>query len=111
MLRVREAFTSLSMTVCAGILRLRPFGAGGVAEGVALGVDLAAQGFEDVVGHLGKYFDDFGIEWGSSPSMDLLASFRESSGGAVGAVGDDGIEGVSNGEDARAQGNFISLEA
>src|ERR1700693_1930706 len=91
--------------------RLSAFGAGGVAEGIALGVDFAAEVFEDVVGHLQKNLDDLGIELAAGPCLDFFAGFGESSGGTVGAIGDDGVESIGDGEDARAQRNFGAPEA
>ena len=60
---------------------LRAFGAGRVAEWIALGVDLAAKVFEDVVGHLGEDIDDLGIELTARPGLNFLTSFGESAAG------------------------------
>src|SRR6202043_3179290 len=65
--------------------RLSALCAGGVAEGIALGVDFAAQVFEDVVGHFQKNLDHLGIELAAGPSLDFLTSLGKSSGGTVGA--------------------------
>jgi hypothetical protein len=81
---------------------LRALGAGGVAEGIGLGVDLAPEVFEDVVRHLGKDIDNFRIKLAARPSLDFLTSFAESSGGTIGTVGDDGVEGIGDGEYAGA---------
>src|SRR5580692_7717177 len=86
------------------------FGAGGVADGIGLAVDLAADVFEDLVRHLEKDLDHLGIKLAAGPGLNLLAGFAESSGGTIRAVGDDGIEGIGNGENARAEWNFIALE-
>src|ERR1700722_2583891 len=80
---------------------LRAFGAGRVAEWVDLGVDLAAKVFEDVVGHLGEDIDDLGIELTARPGLNFLTSFGESAGWAIGTIGNDGVEGIGDGEDAR----------
>src|ERR1700690_1295529 len=86
------------------------FGAGGVAGRVGLAVDLAADIFEDLVWHLQKDLNDLGIKLAAGPGLDLLASFAEGSGGTIRAVGDDGIEGIGDGEDACAERNFVALE-
>src|ERR1700680_3956947 len=52
---------------------LSAFGAGGVAEGIALGVDFAAEVFEDVVGHLEENLDDIGIKLAAGPCLDFLS--------------------------------------
>ncbi len=64
-----------------------------------MGVDFAAEVFEDVVLHFEENFDYLGIKLAAGPGFDLFASFGESSGGAIGAVGDDGVERIGYGED------------
>jgi hypothetical protein len=41
-----------------------------------MAVDLLADVLEDIVGHLQKDLDHFGIKLASGPGLDLLSSFR-----------------------------------
>src|SRR4029077_10373560 len=52
----------------------------------------------------------FGVKLAAGPDLNLLASFGESSGGTIGAVGDDGVEGIGDREDACTQRNFGAFE-
>lgn len=66
-------------------------GGRGVAKGIALCVDFAAEVFEDVVGHFEENLDDLGIELATRPCLDFGASLSESSGGTVRTVRDNGV--------------------
>ena len=52
-----------------------------------------------------------GSNWRPDQSCNLLASGRDGLCRAIGAVGGHGIERVSNGKDARAERNLVTLQA
>src|SRR6185312_15858611 len=54
--------------------------------------------------------DDFGVELVTAATGDLKAGLGEVTSLAVGAIGSNGVEGIGDGEDARAERNLLSAK-
>src|SRR5277367_6290329 len=100
---------------CPGLLRIqtdplpsvdskrRRGGRLGLGCGAQVGPGLGGDGEED--------FDDLGVELCAGATADLVSGFGEAGSFSVGPVGGHGIEGVCDGEDARAEGDLFATQA
>ena len=59
----------------------------------------------------GEDFDHFGVELRAGAAANFFASVAHWQGFAVGAVADHGVERISDGENAGAEGDLIAFEA
>src|SRR5208283_3926499 len=76
-----------------------------------LPIDVLLQTLPYIVWHLEENLNDLGIELPAGPDFDFLAGRGKCLRGAVWAVRGHGVEGVGDGENARAERDLITLQA
>ena len=87
--------------------RLKIVEMGEAEGGIEILVEVGPVGFRDGE----EYLDDARVELGAGAALDLFAGVGYGECAAVGAVGNHGVQGIGDGEYARADGDILAAEA
>src|ERR1700722_5072333 len=81
----------------------------GIRHPVDLRVNFLAQILPDILRHFEKDSYHVGIELPTGPIVDLFLGRLKCLLGPVNPIRSDGVERIGDGEDARSEGNLLSL--